>query len=532
MKTNRLLCLLLALAMLLSCTAFAEEPAGTADDPLLATVNSKEVRLSAVRDFYDYLVSYYADEGYDMTDENNLTVIRAWAMQGTVQNILIAQYAAAHGLDTFTEEEEKALQAQTDEQWSSMIDSYIEYYANDTGDGSVEARAQLEENAAAYYTSAGITYDICKQWNREEILQERVQAALCSGLTVSDEEIRAEYETRVADSMEFSTEATYYELYTYYFGYDLYVLPEGYRAVKQILLPADEDLMEEYIRLSALYEEQAVASAEDLESVEESSVEVVAWEQVEEARKAVLAASQATLDEIRAQLDAGTSFDELVAIYGTDELMKEEPFATRGMYVHQDSIMWSPTVIDAAFSVDTVGGVSEPAVDSDGIHIVRYEADVPGGPVELDEDLRAAIYESLLVSKESDAFQDAMDGMMAEADIVYTDAGKAYDFSLLMEEETGSAEAAQDPAAAPADTEVPASTAEPTPAPTQDKADSPAVTATAAPQGEEQPAPKPAFPLVPVIIAAAVCVIAAAAYVVLKNRKAATTKASDDDQQQ
>ncbi len=439
MKTSRLLALILALAMLLSCAAFAEESAEAADDPLLATVNGSEVHLSDVYTLYSYLISYYSDEGYDMTDEENLSVVRAWSMEDAIQTRLIAQYAAENGLDSFTEEEEQALVDQADEQWASMIESYIDYFANEPDNISEEERAQLEENAALYYASIGFPYEYNLRLNREEVLQERVQAELCSGVTVTDEEIRAEYEARVSGSLDYGGEAMYYELYTYYFGYDLYVLPEGYRAVKQILLPADEELMAEYTRLSALWEEQALASAEESAEVPEDAV---TWDQVEEARKAVLAASQDTVDAIKADLEAGTPFEDLMALYGTDEFMLEEPFATRGIYVHQDSIMWSPTLIEAAFSVDSIGDVSEPALDSEGIHIVKYLGDVPGGPVELDDSLRASLYESLLISKENEAFQSAMEQMIAEAEIVYTEAGESWRMDQLDEytEEEGSQE--------------------------------------------------------------------------------------------
>ena len=132
-----------------------------------------------------------------------------------------------------------------------------------------------------------------------------------------------------------------------------------------------------------------------------------------------------------AQLEAGASFDQLMAIYGTDPLMAEEPAATRGIYVHPDSLMWSPALIEAAFSVENPGDVAAPVVDSEGIHIVLYVDDVPGGPVPLDDTLRATLYESLLAAKETETFQSEVARWIAEADVQYTEAGEAWNPGIL-----------------------------------------------------------------------------------------------------
>ncbi len=430
MKISRLLSLLLALALLLGVCPLAFAESVEDENPLLATVDGKEVRYSDVSVLFNYLIEYYGGEGYDMTGAENLAVVRAWSMEDALQTILINRYAAEHGLDVFTQEEEQELRETTDTQWEEMLDSYIEYYANNPDDISDEELQQLRENGAAYYGSIGFPYDYNLQLNRQSIINERVQAEVCKDVTVSDAEIQAEYEARVAESEDFAGDAMYYELYTYYFGYDLYIMPEGYRAVKQILLPADEALMAEYTRLSALWEEQAVEDAEAATPTD-LSADAVTYEQVEAARAAVLEAARETVDEIMAQLEAGTSFDQLMAIYGTDPLMADEPTATRGIYVHPDSLMWSPALIEAAFSVENPGDVAAPVVDSEGIHIVLYVDDVPGGPVPLDDTLRATLYESLLAAKETETFQSEVARWIAEADVQYTEAGEAWNPGIL-----------------------------------------------------------------------------------------------------
>ena len=88
-----------------------------------------------------------------------------------------------------------------------------------------------------------------------------------------------------------------------------------------------------------------------------------------------------------------------------------------------------------AFSVDEVGAVAQPVVGSYGVHIIQYTRDIPAGPVELTEELRAAILDEVMSAKESELYQQTMDAWLEEAEIVYSDEAQAMRISQQEAEE-------------------------------------------------------------------------------------------------
>ena len=141
---------------------------------------------------------------------------------------------------------------------------------------------------------------------------------------------------------------------------------------------------------------------------------------------AVIASVQDTIDEIKAKLADGVPFADLVAEYGTDPGMKQEPTKTDGYSVHMDSIRYDPAFVKAAFSVNNVGDVSEPYVGDYGVYIVCYVRDVPAGPVEFTDELKETITANLVSEKQQTLYSDTMDAWLADADVVYTDEGNVY----------------------------------------------------------------------------------------------------------
>lgn len=85
--------------------------------------------------------------------------------------------------------------------------------------------------------------------------------------------------------------------------------PDGYRSILQILLPAEGD--------------------------------------TDEAR---LESVQATVDAIDERLNAGESFQTLMAEYNTDVAFYDADFLTVGYQVHRDSVVWDEKFVAAAFS--------------------------------------------------------------------------------------------------------------------------------------------------------------------------------------
>ena len=148
---------------------------------------------------------------------------------------------------------------------------------------------------------------------------------------------------------------------------DLYYIPEDYRVVTHILLEAEDTALAHYTAVKAHGTADEIAAAE----------------------AAVLASVQPDF------------------------------------HMHAQSTGFIPVIHEAAFALSNPGDVSAPVVTDAGVHILCYAADLPGGPVPYTSDVQALLRESLLISRQTVAYQQAMDAWMDEADIVYSDEAQA-----------------------------------------------------------------------------------------------------------
>ncbi len=421
MKAKRLFALLLALALSLGC-ALAEQDAG---DPVLAYVYDEPIRLSDVEDMYAYLLEMYEYEGYDMSDEENLTYVRQEAMANALQVKLILRYAAAHGLDQFTEEDLAELDRQNDEVWESAVQQYLDYYATEAELANPDRVAELREQAIAYYEGNGDTRESTLASLRQSMIIERVQADVSAGIAVTEEEITEAYNGYVEEDRALMSDPSNYEFYTAYMGYEPAYIPAGFRAVQRILLEPDEAVMNDYLTLSARWEEQVNALETGDTAATATDLDVAATEAaLEESRLAVIASVQPQLDDIYAKAQAGVPFEEILAEYVSEEDLRDDPALLSGIFVYEDSSLYDPAFVRASFSVSNPGEISEPFVGTYGVYVVCYLRDVPEGPLEMTEEVRNLLYEQLLEEKETEHFTGVVEGWMSEAEITYTEEGE------------------------------------------------------------------------------------------------------------
>jgi parvulin-like peptidyl-prolyl isomerase len=222
-------------------------------------------------------------------------------------------------------------------------------------------------------------------------------------------------------------------------------MPEGYRGINHILLKVDDALLNTWKDLTARYEEQKAAEEAPEETIKpvdaepetdneteepagtpEPTAEPVTEEMIEAAKQAILDSVQPTVDEIKAKLKDGVSFDELILEYGNDPGMQDEKTRASGYPVHKDSIIWDPAFTAGAVALEKIGDVSEPVVGQYGVHILHYLRDIPGGAIELTDDMKNEIHDELLEQKRNAALNTAIDKWLEESDIVYTEAGEAW----------------------------------------------------------------------------------------------------------
>jgi parvulin-like peptidyl-prolyl isomerase len=144
----------------------------------------------------------------------------------------------------------------------------------------------------------------------------------------------------------------------------------------------------------------------------------VTEEMVEAARQAILDSVQPTVDEIKAKLKDGASFDDLILEYGTDPGMQDEATRKAGYPVHKDSILYDPAFTAGAVALEKVGDVSDPIVGQNGVHILHYLRDIPGGVVELSEEIHEEISDYLKSQKENQVIVEALEAWKDGHEIV------------------------------------------------------------------------------------------------------------------
>ena len=384
--------LLVCLMMILTaCVAVAEDAAKPA-----LVVNGEEITVEKVAEYAQALQSngYTEEVDYDQ------------AVAYLAEEAILKQKIRELGLDQYTDDEKAAFDAEAKVQWENDIAAYVEYYLTEDTD---EARAQAQQDAVAYYEAYN--------YNQEAILENlllgesynRLQNHILEGkdVAVTEEEIADAFQQYVEQDKEmFEGNVYMYEMYQMYYGYQPWYQPEGFRGVTHILLPVDEALLTAWQDARATGEEEGADTAA-----------------VEAARQAVLDSCKEQIDDIYARLEKGESFEALIAEYGTDDGMKNEEYLKNGYAVHPNSMSYDADFVAAAFSdkVQKVGDVSDPTVSQFGIHILQYVKEIPGGAVEMTDEIKAELQEYLTSAKESTYYSEAVSAWINESEIVMND---------------------------------------------------------------------------------------------------------------
>lgn len=365
---------------------------------------------------YGMYYNYYAMLGYSLGAEEIETLMRNAIEEHVRMEVAAAHFDAEYAL---TDEEIAAVNAEVEEKYAALLEQTVEQQ-----EGSAEekqARAELALLKSGYDLES--LRECALLWKKtarmEEILGESVSAP-------DEEELRAAYAEKVSDYQD-ALEAGESSVEEDMTDEDaiVYWIPEGFRRVKHILLiPSQEAKLAridaEYAvtkaqeKIAALEEELADAQDYDGEETLERDEETIREElraaetELTEKKAALEDADQACRDEVKdktdaiyARLAAGESFDALIAEYGEDPGMQNEPTADRGYYVSISSEKWEENFRNGAMALTAPGDYSsEPVVGDSGVHIIYYVEDVPAGAVAY-EDVRDALYEETLESARS-----------------------------------------------------------------------------------------------------------------------------------
>lgn len=383
MKTMKtILAFLLAFGMIFTC-AFAEtatpvEPVSEATltepedtNPVVARLRNHEVRL---QDVMSYAEQMYA-EGMNASATDYASALDYLLIYNALPKVMVEDLNLKSLLG---EEKIQELYEAAEQLYNDEINSYISYYfGSELTDEEYQSMYAIISEA---YAEVGYPLE---RYQEEFIIGEAFAAHFNTFTFEADEDkVMETFESFVESDKEmFGTNAVMYEYAANYYNYTSYYRPEGYRGVTHILIGADADALSAY--------------ADAAKGTDEAAIEA--------AKAAVIESCKDKLDEIYGKIEAGESFESLIAQYNTDPGMSGENLKN-GYAVHKDSVIFMQEFTDGAFSekMQAVGDVSDPVVTSYGVHILYYLRDIPGGAVEFTDEIRSYV-EDYLIAMQQDA---------------------------------------------------------------------------------------------------------------------------------
>lgn len=379
MLKRLLLAGLLAAVLMLSGCALIEMDEAVDAASVVITMSDRTFTKAEVN---AQIENYYGDlSGYDAQYKRQAQEYVAEAM---VQQAMMDRKVKEWGLDQLTAEEEAQVKAMAAEAAAADRSGVrADLFAD-----SELSEAEIDEAINTYLASFGVTEAVYEDYARAQIIENKLIDHVLGEITVSDAEIQAELDWLAEnDRTEFTESLQAYEERVNA-GETAYYTPAGYRYVKMI---------------------KRLFNEEDRQKVAESDTETIG-----QTKSEAYAHLEETMTEIMGRLETGEDFDTLVAEYGQDPLAQAAPIKEKGYAVSVDSNDPSYEAVLAAMALAKPGDYSKPVKLSDGMAILKYEADIPEGVIALDavkEDLR----ESVMSSKRDVLFYEQLKAWTEEA---------------------------------------------------------------------------------------------------------------------
>ena len=458
MRKKAFLALMLALTLLAlsGCTLIQKDPAVDAATEILrlgdAVVTKGEIQdeVDYQLDYMAYLYSMYG-YSYDKTSPENIAEVQASVIDSFKKDLVTDAKMEELGLEAnLTEEEQAEIQSNAEETFQDNLNYVLSNYTDDTEMSLEEKTEKATEDLAAM----GYTMEEALEDAKADKLNELLREYVVKDVTVSDEEIQADYDSRVASAKEtyennagsWATAANN--------GSTLYYTPAGVRYVKQILVKfldddqaaideankkaddaaakatearakvtsaeSDAEYAQSVLDREDATEEEKKAAQSDLDAAnaakEEAEAEIVAAnneeaaarEEADQATEKAFANIDEAADGILAELELGADWDTLMADRTQDPGMQSGITAERGYAVSADMTSFDSAFVDAAMALQKIGDVSGKVKGTSyGYYIIRYVGDAAEGPIALDE-VKESIRSSLQSTKENDTYNNTI----------------------------------------------------------------------------------------------------------------------------
>jgi len=441
MRKQALLAMMLALVLVLTgCTLVQKDPEVDAATEIIRlgdqVVTKGEIQ-EQVDQQLNYMSALYSMYGYsfDPTSEQAIADARDSVVNAFKEDLASKAKISELGLDQLTAEEEEKAKTQAEETYQSRLNSILSSDFADSELSEEEKNAQAKAKLEKEYSMDQALTDA-----KETIASDKLRAETIKDVTVTEEEIQAEYDSRVASAKETYENSAGTWASAANSGSTLYYTPAGVRYVKQILvkfLAEDRTKIDEANQKvtdangkvtaadSKVSDAQAVLddenASEEAKATAKTDLEA-AQSELEAAKKeleAAQAAAKETLDaafanidaaadEIQTELANGADWDTLMADKTEDPGMQSGITAERGYAVSADMTSFDSAFVQAAMALEKVGDVSaKTRGETHGYYIIKYVGDAVEGPIALDE-VKDSLQESLLSTKQDSTYADAL----------------------------------------------------------------------------------------------------------------------------
>ncbi len=402
--------LALMLVMILGLTACGQPDPAKDAATVVAEVGDTKITKGEAQTVYDFVVKQIASMyGMDPTDAQLVSSAKQTTLGLMAEGVALEKQLATLGMP-LTDADLTEIQATAKTEYEGMISTFVANYGGTEDEAKAEAVAQ------------GYTEDAILFFARRDFVDSRLREVAIADVTVTDEEIQAKYDELVATQTETYTTTPGQYCTDVLNGNTIYVRPAGYRHVKNLVVGLPEDIQtqisdkrsEEYsvmyqqYTLNAQLSQLAETDTAGKKTLEDQIAAADAdYARLEEEVQALVAQGveqiKPNAEEILAKCKApGADFDALLKEYSADTVQDEEILA-HGYPVSADTTSYVASFTEGAMALQNIGDISGLVQSDYGFHILLYYEDVEPGTVPLD-DVRAAISESLLVTKQDEAF--------------------------------------------------------------------------------------------------------------------------------
>ncbi|MBR2823723.1 MAG: hypothetical protein IKE24_08565 [Clostridia bacterium] len=462
MQKKALLALMLAMTLFLTgCTLVQKDPEVDRATEIIRLgdqVITKGEVTDTVNSQLEYMASLYSMYGlsYDAAAAENIAEVRSAVIADYKTHMVETAKIKELGLDTLTEEEEAAAQADAEQRYQDNLDHII----SDNEDLADLTDEEKQERAKEQLDALDYTMETALEDARHTILEDKLRAKIIKDVAVTEEEIQADFDSKVESARTtYENNAGSWASAANNGTSPLYYTPAGVRYVKQILVGfTDEDqaaidaanakVTEAQTAVTAaeskMNDAQAVIDREDASEEDQKAAEGdlnAAQEELTQAQSD-LAAAQAEVnaatdtafanidsaaDEILAQLAEGADWDTLMAEKTEDPGMLSGITAQRGYAVSADMTSFDSAFVQAAMALEKIGDVSDKTKGTTyGYYIIKYVGDAAEGPIALEE-VRETIESSLLSTKQDTTYNEQIEAWVSEMESQFKVDEKALD---------------------------------------------------------------------------------------------------------